>query len=149
MLWIDDIVDGVIEEYGSNIYDICDALDITIIKLNSDILNNREAIYQRHSVLGEVIYLKSNLDRSYERFILAHELGHAILHVEVKEAAFNPSLVNLGKLELQANYFALKLLDINTDIEELSYFSIPELGKVLHMPESMTEAFAKIISNNK
>lgn len=48
---------------------------------------------------------------------MAHEVGHALLHTEAMEMFFNP-LINKGKLENEANYFATKLLYRNLIIED-------------------------------
>lgn len=120
--WIDDYVDGVIENYDSkDVYEIYDSLDIHIIKVNKNdnVLKENDAIYIRSFYGMEVVYLRDDLPSQYEKFILSHELGHAILHTEISHAAYNNKLIIKGKLEKQADYFAIRLLDIKLD--DISY----------------------------
>lgn len=116
--WIDEYVAGVIENYNSNdVYEIFNNLDIHIIKVdkNDNVLKENDAIYIRSFYGIEVVYLRDDLPSQYERFVLSHELGHAILHTEIASAAYNNKLIIKGKLEKQADYFAIKLLDIELD----------------------------------
>lgn len=115
---IQAIVEGLIEVVGSNnVYDILDHLNIELLVVNKDrkILRNNKAVYNR--IAGnEYIYL-SNEDGINKEFILAHELGHAILHYEEGQMFYNP-LLNKGKLEREANYFATLLLYKDLVIED-------------------------------
>lgn len=117
--WIDKYVYGVIDYcYSKNIYEIYNTLEIVIKKLDKDdpFLKNCEALYIRSYFGLEIVFLRDDLDHQYERFVLSHELGHAILHTEIAEAFFNKTLINSGKLERQAHYFAYKLLDLKLDM---------------------------------
>ncbi|WMM26705.1 ImmA/IrrE family metallo-endopeptidase [Tissierella sp. MB52-C2] len=122
LTWIDEYVDGVIDYcYSRDIFEIYDSLNIDIKRVDKDdyILQDNEAIYIRSHFGLEAVFIRDNLPYRYEKFVLAHELGHALLHIEVTKAAYNSKLINRGKLEKQADYFALKLLDIS--IDEISY----------------------------
>ena len=72
-------------------------------------------LYIRNFLGIEVVFIRDNLHYQYEKFVLAHELGHAVLHVEIGTAAYSNKLINRGKLERQADYFAIKILDIKID----------------------------------
>ena len=118
MKWIDEIICGLVELVGSNdIYDVIDHLKIKVFTLNHEntILQGNEAVYTRFGAL-EIIYISDRITKAKE-FILAHEVGHALLHVEEMEVYFNP-LLNKGKLENEANYFATKLLYKDLVIED-------------------------------
>jgi len=120
--WIDPYVDGVIENYDSNdVYQIYKGLGIHLIRVdrNDSILKGNDAMYIRSFYGMEVVYLRDDLPLQYEKFVLCHELGHAILHTEIPSAAYNNKLVVKGKLEKQADYFAIKLFGIRLD--DVSY----------------------------
>lgn len=68
--------------------------------------------------------------------MLAHELGHAILHTEIATAAYNNKLLNKGKLEKQADYFALKLLDISIDKDYFEGYTLEQIAKALYVTEA-------------
>lgn len=116
--WIDVHIDGVIDHcYSKDIFEIYNTLNIDIIitSKNSFILQGNEAIYIRNYFDMEVVFIRDDLPYRYEKFLLAHELGHAVLHTEIAEAAYNNQLTNKGKLEHQADYFDYKLLSIKID----------------------------------
>ena len=117
MKWIDDIVTGLIDSVGNNnLDDILSELKIHKFIVNPDnsLLQDNQAVYQRIGDF-ECIYISD--DVLNKDFVIAHEIGHAILHVEEMTMFYNP-LLNKGKLENEANYFASKLLYSNLEIEE-------------------------------
>lgn len=135
--WIDQYVDGVIDYCNSNdIFEIYKALNIEIVKLdtNDEILQGNDALYMRNHFDIEIVFIRDNLPYKYEKFILAHELGHAILHIEINSAAHN-ELLNKGKLERQADYFGLKLIGIKLGCIEHSNLTIKQLAKTLYVTE--------------
>lgn len=139
--WIDDTIIGLKETYNTNnIYDIYDFLGIKIIKLDPGniLLNGNEAFYHRDYFENEVVFIRNDLE--YEKFILAHELAHALLHTHIYEAAFNKNLLNVGKLEKQANYFAFKLLNLELDPINYKGFTVEQIACTLGLPNSILRA---------
>lgn len=140
--WIDDCIVGIQERYvEANIYEIYDALYIAINKLpkNHTLLQGKDAIYHRIYLGFELVYIRDVLDFEYEKYILAHELGHAILHTGICEAAFNRNLINKGKLERQAHYFAIKFLDKKVDPIEAEGMTAKQIADSLHIAEDSLE----------
>lgn len=140
MVWIDEIIDEVITgvkdiHCTDNIYELYNALEIFIRYLDKDniLLKGNDAIYHRSYLNQEIIFIRNDLHHKYEEFILAHELGHALLHTCLKTSEFNP-LVNKSKLEKQANYFAVKILDIELDSIALEGFTIDQIASTLELP---------------
>lgn len=106
LTWIDKYVDGVIDHcYSTDIFEIYNALSINIKRINKDdyLLQGNEALYVRNYFNIEVVFIRDDLPYKYEKFVLSHELGHAILHVEIDAATYNNKLINKGKLELYIN----------------------------------------------
>ncbi len=59
----------------------------------------------------QIITLNNSMDSHLEKFVMAHELGHAILHKNKNSPfLFKNTLFSKEETELQANYFAVKLL---------------------------------------
>lgn len=138
--WIDDCINGLIDMYGTNnIYDLYGFLEIVIIKLSCDniLLQGNEAIYSRSYLDKECVFIRENFDLHYERFILAHELSHALLHTDINTAAFNNRLINIDKIEKQANYFAIRLLIDEGDMDYvyLAGMSIEQISSYLGVPK--------------
>lgn len=138
MIWINDYVKGLIEHYKTNnIHDIYKELKITIYKVAKDdlVLNSNDALYIRDYFDTEIVFIRDDLDYKYEKFVLSHELGHAILHTDIFTAAYNSKLINKGKLEKQADYFALKLLNIEIDTIEYEGFTLEQIASSLYVSE--------------
>ncbi len=137
--WIDEYVDGVIDHcYSRDIFDIYNILNIDIKRVDKDdpLLQGNDALYIRSYFGLEVVFIRDDLPYQYEKFVLAHELGHAILHAEVNKAAYNSRLINKGKLEKQANYFALKLLDVSINKGVYEEYTLDQIAKDLCITEN-------------
>ncbi|MCC5427834.1 ImmA/IrrE family metallo-endopeptidase, partial [Clostridium botulinum] len=80
--WIDNILDGLKDTYDTNIYELYDYLEIKMIKLEPSniLLRGNESLYNRNYFGNEIVLIRNDLNLEYEKFILAHELGHALLH---------------------------------------------------------------------
>ncbi|TZE81976.1 ImmA/IrrE family metallo-endopeptidase [Calorimonas adulescens] len=136
--WIDDFIAGLFELYKTlNIYELYDELCITIKKLPKEniLFQGNEALYYRNYDGMEIVFIRNDLDIHYEKFVLAHELAHAIIHVDIYNAAFNKNLINIGKLDKQANYFALKLLNINLFDKDFEDLTIEQIARALYLPK--------------
>lgn len=134
MEWIDIIILGLIESYGTrDVYELCDCLGIEIrtVEPSNFILDGHEAFYYRNFHDNEIIFISNELEDHIKDFVLKHELGHALCHDE-PSAAF--SLVNIGKLERQANYFAFRLSDIKFDDVELQGMTLEQIASCLELP---------------
>lgn len=138
MNWIKNIVNGVTETYHTkNIYELINLLNITLIR--KDFTNSKKARFFRNSFGDEFIFLDNNLSELEERYVLAHELGHAILHTNLSCEYFYFSKVNYDKVEFQANYFATELIidDNDIDLEFLKGKTINQLSSYFGVPEQM------------
>lgn len=136
--WLDEYVTGIIDYCNSaNITEIYDTLNIKIKKIDKDnpILRGNEAIYIRCYLDNEIVFIRDDLPSEYEKFVLAHELGHAILHTEINLAAYNSNLLVKGKYERQANYFALKLLNIELNNIDYEGYTIEQIARALYVSE--------------
>lgn len=141
--WIDDYVMGLSETYNTyDIYELYNLLQIKIEKLDKDniLLQGNESIYYRDYFGLEIVFVRDDLNYEYEKFILAHELGHAIIHTDIYIAAFNKDLINIGKYEKQAHYFALKLLKIDLSTEEFDGLTIEQIAGILQLPKDCLES---------
>lgn len=136
MYWIDDIVLGLIDTYGTNNpYELCDAMNIFIIKLEPEnmLLRNNQSVYIRNFYGKEIIFIRNNLHKQYELFSLRHELGHAILQPD-KDHSLKPNLLNIPKFEKQADYFALKLSNIELDEIQMYQMTYEQIASCIEIP---------------
>jgi len=136
-IWIDNIIAGLIDTYNTNdVFELLDCLNIRIYKIDSNniMIKNNDSLYYRDYLNNEVIFIRNDIPSNLEKFILLHELGHALLHTDIYQAAFNRKFINTGKLEKQANYFAFKLMNINFDHIDLDGLTIEQISCILGLP---------------
>lgn len=134
MEWIDSIILGLIDSYSTNnVYELCDCLGIEIryVEPSNIVLDGHEAYYFRNFNNSEIIFISNELDDSLKEFALKHELGHALCHDELSAAY---SLTNTGKLEKQANYFAIKLTNIKFDEVYFREMTLEQIASFLELP---------------
>ncbi|WP_368780903.1 ImmA/IrrE family metallo-endopeptidase [Alicyclobacillus fastidiosus] len=106
---IKEKVKMLVAKYGtSSPFEIAEARKILIFKHP---LGNILGYYTRHRRV-QMIYLNSHVeDRHLQRFVCAHELGHATLHPEVNTPFLRRNtLFSVDKIEREANTFAVELL---------------------------------------
>lgn len=114
----------------SNVKEIADHLDVSIQyqDFKAKTLDSRLMIVDSKGY----IFVRSNLDCAYENFLIAHELGHYVLHFD-KDISFNfLRRVYKTRLEREANEFAIRLLMFEElhnikDIENIE-FIVKEKG---------------------
>lgn len=98
------------KKYGTrNPYKLCKMLKINILYMD---LGNIKGIYKK-VITNKFIVINENLDDFCKEVVLAHELGHALLHHSkeiqaLKDYDIFPNFNN--QLEIEANTFAAELL---------------------------------------
>lgn len=145
--WIDNIIGGINETCcTNNVYEIFDIMGICINKVdsNSILLRNNDSLYIRDYIGREIVFIRNDLDIILEKFILFHELAHALLHTELYEAAFNRNFINKDKLEKQANYFAFKMINIELDEIDLEGMTLEQISKYIGIPYKPLLQFIKL-----
>lgn len=103
------IVNKLVKKYNTrNPILLANMLNIVVFDVPLDDLQGCYLYLKRH----RVIYINSNIeDESIRRIILAHEIGHALLHTKVNCCFMRKNtLLNTSKYEIEANRFAAELL---------------------------------------
>lgn len=135
-------VKDLIKKYNtSNIKELVDHLDISIEHqdFKAKTLDSRLMIVDSKGY----IFVRSDLDCAYENFLIAHELGHYVLHFD-ENISFNfLRRVYKTRLEREANEFAIRLLKYEElhnikDIENIE-FIVKEKGIPLKVWYSLNE----------
>lgn len=115
---IPKLVAYLMRKYETNNPEVlADYLNVTIIRMP---LEDMVAGFYKMIKRRKYIFLNSDInDESFLRVVLAHELGHAIMHPK-ENCAFwkNHTLFLTSRLEIEANTFAAYLLISNQDIDE-------------------------------
>lgn len=104
------------------------------------------------------IFLNQNLTDQEARMVLAHELGHAILHRKQSCYFLREKTLLLPGIEREANLFASELLIPDEEIKEHRDYSTEQLARMLgyqerfvqlkisHMEGTYAENYEKILS---
>ncbi|WP_260507280.1 ImmA/IrrE family metallo-endopeptidase [Listeria booriae] len=108
-MWVEKEVAELINKHGTNDpFELCDVLGILLI--GWDMHEEMNGIY-KYLRRNKLIYYNNRLPDHRVRFVIAHELAHAVLHPNSNAAYLkNTSWTMLSKAEKQAHEFATHLL---------------------------------------
>lgn len=87
-------------------------MDAIILKVP---LKGVNGFYHRY-LDQDLIYINEALSEEEQYIVCAHELGHLVLHKDINSIFLDSPLTVSGKLELQANAFALQLLQCELNL---------------------------------
>ncbi|PEQ03968.1 hypothetical protein CN587_15735 [Bacillus wiedmannii] len=131
-----------IKEYVLNItekYQTTDPFEIAsqknIIVLFED-LGNTLGFYNTYKRF-KFIHINNRIDETTQRFVCAHELGHAVLHPKANTPFLrNQTFFSVDRLEIEANTFAVELLltDEMVSAYEDTRLSIQEVAEIHRVP---------------
>lgn len=130
---IPKIVSSLIKKYNTrDPYSLAQYLNIEIIEYN---LSNAYGMY-RLVKRNKFIFINNNLDDTTKKFVLAHELGHAVLHRTSPGFYFkNHTMINTSIYEKEANTFATELIISDDEFKEALYYgyTIPQLASIFNV----------------
>lgn len=135
--YIRKVIGNLKNKYDTtNPFELAESLDITLILTSLGSISGMYKYINRN----KTIFLNENLNEYEQRFVLAHEIGHAILHTK-SSCFFSNTLNNKLKTEYQANLFAAELLiDLNKiDKLYLQGYSIKQLAAYYNVPVELIE----------
>ncbi|ARZ63905.1 ImmA/IrrE family metallo-endopeptidase [Bacillus anthracis] len=131
-----------IKEYVLNIiekYKTTDPFEIAkeknIIVLFED-LGNTLGFYNTYKRF-KFIHINNQIDEITQRFVCAHELGHAVLHPKANTPFLrNQTFFSVDRLEIEANTFAVELLLTDNMISTYkdTHLSIQEVAEIHGVP---------------
>ncbi|EIJ79174.1 hypothetical protein PB1_16494 [Bacillus methanolicus PB1] len=137
---IKGIVTKLIQTYKTNNpFEIAQAKNIY---LRFQDLVNTYGYYSTYKRI-QMIHINNRLDEHMQRFVCAHELGHAILHPRSNTPFLrNKTLFSIDKIEVEANTFAVELLlpdELINDFRDTS-ITLQDLASINGIPRE----FAKL-----
>lgn len=119
--YIIQAVDRLVTKYGTrDPYDLCDAMHIVLYR--KDMQKKLKGFFFYHSRQKSIV-VDSNVNEILEKILVAHELGHAVLHKETAMMrGFQEQEVFEGTakpMEYEANLFAAELLLEDKEVLDL------------------------------
>lgn len=128
------------------IYQLLDMLGVEIIR--KKLIGDQKARCYRNEFGDEFIYLSLLVNEYEEKYILAHELGHLLLHNYINNHFYSNSLINKNKIEFEANYFAMELLlPSKIDLFEIEGFSSDQIAIMYGVPVQLILSIVNNASN--
>ena len=87
----------------------------------------------------KLICLGNNLPEYIERFVLSHELGHAVLHRKSSAPFLQSTFLSVDRLEIEANKFAAELVISDESVQEHENYTIKQWSMYYGLPEEIIE----------
>lgn len=117
------------------------AAELNIELLYYPFSDNIKGTYIRNSNNNNhFIILNSSLNTTMERFVLAHEIGHSLLHPDINRYYIKKhTLLSTNKIEKEANLFAAELLIDDDQLHSLleNGESLPWIAFELNVPKEL------------
>jgi Zn-dependent peptidase ImmA (M78 family) len=137
--WIKQRVDKLVKKHKSNNpFEIADSLGIEI---SSAELGETLGFYFYDSRM-KFININNSLDETTQRFVCAHELGHAILHPKSNTPFLRKNtLFSVERIEVEANKFAVELLLPDESIYAYAHtrLSLGEIAEIHGVPRKLAK----------
>lgn len=134
---VHNIVEQTVHKYGTRSpYEMAERMGIIVQKNNLGAI--RGYYFKKYRI--KQIILHNDLSESDERFVLAHEIGHAVLHEDVNTPfLMGNTLFSKNKFEREANLFAIELLVPDETIIENPDLTLEQLARMTGYQEGLLE----------
>lgn len=145
--FIKDAVKKLIKKYNTaEVYDLVEKMDIIFLRVPLDPSVN--GFYQ-YFKRNKLIYINDKLNYYMERHVLAHELGHAVLHPKNNITYLEcNTFYSKDNLELEANAFACELLITDDLIIKYENYTIDEISEITHIPKELIKLKIHLMKNS-
>ncbi|WLR54872.1 ImmA/IrrE family metallo-endopeptidase [Mesobacillus subterraneus] len=139
MSWVKEVVKNIVARYNtSDPFELASLKKIEVVELN---LHDEIKGFYKYDKRNRFIVLNSNLESFHQKFVCAHELGHAELHSRLNTPFLRAStLYSSSRVEVEANTFAVELLIpdniITKDYQSTIFEAAAEYGvprEVVHL----------------
>lgn len=93
--------------------------------------------YNRYKRIS-FIHINHSIDEALQKFVCAHELGHAVLHQNANTPFLKRNtFFSTSKIEVEANKFAAELLMPDDLLLEYSHLTIYEIAMMANVPREV------------
>ncbi|MDA2382120.1 ImmA/IrrE family metallo-endopeptidase [Bacillus cereus] len=128
-----DVLNIVKKYKTTDPFEIAKQKNITVLYAD---LGNTLGFYNTYKRF-KFIHINNQIDQITQRFVCAHELGHAVLHPKANTPFLrNQTFFSVDRLEIEANTFAVELLltDEMVSVYEDTCLSIQEVAEIHGVP---------------
>lgn len=134
---IKEVVETLIKIHGTSCpFELAKIKDIGILYEN---LGSKLGYFSK-DYRFKFIHINQALKSRRQRFVCAHELGHAIMHPDVNTPFLSRyTLFSVSKVERQANTFAVELLMPDDLLQKHSEISLYNIAKELGIPGKLAD----------
>lgn len=100
--------------------------------------------YYNTAFRQKFIHINNTLVESKQKFTIAHELGHALLHPKANTPFLRDNtLFSINKLEIEANKFAVDLLITDEAIDEVKHLTLDQMANYFGINKNPDKTTAK------
>lgn len=133
---IKEIVNALVRKYGSrDPFYLASCLGISVL---DDEYSKNTLAYHLIAYRIHVVAINVNVDENLRKYIMAHELGHAILHSHIDTHYLKKNtLFSVDKIERQADTFAAELLIPDSLIREYREYTIYQIATMAGLPREL------------
>lgn len=149
--YIIDITKQLIEKTGTR--DPQAICEFCGIRLRFKDLEDKVKGYHAHRLRKEEIIINENEPEEYQKMLIAHELGHSLLHKNKRSGHGYHQFEEENEMksieEHEANLFAAELLLDNEETYQLLHeHTISHTAKILHVPKELVTFKLQILKKD-
>lgn len=134
---IRSVVDKLCRKYKTrNPYELIDAMGI-ILQYGENMERVRGFYLYANRI--KLICVGNGLPEHIERFVISHELGHAVMHKQSSAPFLQSTFLSLDRMEIEANKFATELVISDEEIMEHWEYTIDEWAMFYGLPREVIE----------
>ena len=134
---IRSVVDNLCRKYKTrNPYELIDAMGI-MLQYGEDMEKVRGFYLYANRI--KLICVGNGLPEHIERFVISHELGHAVMHKQSSAPFLQSTFLSLDRMEIEANKFATELVIPDEEIMEHWEYTIDEWAMFYGLPREVIE----------
>nr|DAO66721.1 MAG TPA: IrrE protein [Caudoviricetes sp.] len=101
--------------------------------------------YYNTAFRQKFIHINNTLVESKQKFTIAHELGHALLHPKANTPFLRDNtLFSINKLEIEANKFVVDLLITDEAIDEVKHLTLDQMANYFGINKNLIKLRLKI-----
>lgn len=131
------IAENIADQYKTrNPFELAEKMDINVFFRPLIDVGGYYMILRNNVKLAVI---DSELPRHMQKFVLAHEIGHHLLHPEQNALMLKSSLYATDRQEIEADTFAVDLLLSDKTIRENADRTIDDWAAILGLPRYVIE----------